>query len=99
MRCHFSQRLLWQIYPDVGGKVCGRSLRFTGDFSDTKRNVRYRLCTALCLQLRQERRFEKRQVLEPDGIPDDEVELLEADLGRPRMQTHGFADDLAPTTL
>jgi hypothetical protein len=79
--------------------TCGRSLRIGGNFSDTTRYVGHTLCSELCLQLRQECGFEERELLQPDGISDDQVKFFEANLGRPRVGSHGFADDLMPATL
>jgi hypothetical protein len=37
--------------------------------------------------------------LEPDGILNRQVELLEANLGRPGMRSDGLADEVSPLAL
>jgi hypothetical protein len=71
----------------------------TGNLSDATSNVHYGSRSCLCLQFLQERRFEERQLLQPDGISDDQVELFEANLGRPGMGRHGLAHDVTPAML
>ncbi|HSA87893.1 MAG TPA: hypothetical protein VLE46_17085 [Nitrospira sp.] len=99
MRYQLGERLFRLSRGRVGGRTCGSNFRFTGNFADAKRDIRDRLRSWLLLHLRQERRFEERQLLHPNGISDDQVELFEANLSRPRMGSHGLAHDVAPATL
>jgi hypothetical protein len=37
--------------------------------------------------------------LKPNGIPDDQIQLFEANIGRPGMGRHRLADDIVPLML
>ncbi|MFO0701333.1 MAG: hypothetical protein U0236_19095 [Nitrospira sp.] len=37
--------------------------------------------------------------MKPDGIPDDQIQLFEANLGGPGVGRHGLADEVTPLML
>lgn len=53
----------------------------------------------MSIQLRQERGFQEGELLEPYGILDSQIELLEANLRRPGMSGDGFTDKVVPVIL
>lgn len=82
---------------DGGGGRSGPSI--VRNLSDTKRNICDGFCSDLCLQLRQQRGLEERELLQPDRIPDDEIEFFETNLGRPGMRRRGLAHEVMPAML
>lgn len=56
-------------------------------------------CPGGFVQCGEQRWFQVRELLEPHGVPDDQRELLETNLGRPGVGPDRFSDDLAPLML
>jgi hypothetical protein len=84
---------------DVGIEINWRCLQITWKLSHATDDVRHEIWASVCLKFLHQRRFEEGQLLKPDGIPDDQIQLFEANLGRPSVGSHRLADDIAPLVL
>lgn len=62
-------------------------------------DVRQKFRSGFGIQFGQERRFEKRQLLEPDGVFDEQIEFVKADLDGPGMRADRFSDERRPLLL
>ena len=69
------------------------------NLSHTEGDVRKHFRSGPVVQFRQQRGLQKDELLQPDGVPDNEVQFLEADLRGPRMRADGFPDDVTPLLL
>ena len=81
------------------GEWCWSGLSSIWNLSDTKRQICDGSCSDLGLQLRQQRRLEERQLLQPNRIPDDKVEFLETDLSWPGVGGGGLTHEVMPVML
>jgi hypothetical protein len=55
--------------------------------------------SGFAIDLGQQRWLQERELLEPDGVPHHEIQLLEPDLIRPGMGGDGLTEHLAPPVL
>lgn len=70
-----------------------------GDLAQPQDHLGDKLRSGRLVQFGQQRRFQERELLKPDGIRHDEIELFGAQLGGPGMRGDGFSDDVAPLLL
>ncbi|HSN04387.1 MAG TPA: hypothetical protein VLS44_05350 [Nitrospira sp.] len=70
-----------------------------GDLAQAQHNVGDQLRSGFRVQFGQQGGFQERELLKPDGIRDDEVELFGAKLSGPGVRRDGLPDDLAPLLL
>jgi len=70
-----------------------------GDLPHAEHNLRDKFRPGVRIHLGQERGFQESELLEPYGILDDQIELLETNLGRPGVRGDGLTDDLVPVML
>jgi len=84
---------------DIRSEINRRFLQITRKLSDATDDVRHEVRTRICLKFCHQSRFEEGQLLKPNGIPDDQIQLFESNLNRPGVGRHGFTDDLTPSML
>jgi hypothetical protein len=94
-----SPRPLGLHQSDVGIEINRGHRWIIRKLSHTTDNIRHEIWTSVCLKFLHQRRFEEGQLLKPDGIPDDQIQLFEANLGRPSVGRHRLTDDIAPLVL
>jgi hypothetical protein len=69
------------------------------DLTDAKGDICDQLRARLFVQFGDERRLQERQLLQPDGVPDDQVEFFEPNMSGPRVRSDRFADNVPPLLL
>ncbi len=84
---------------DIGIKINRGCLQIARKLSDPTDDVRHEFRTGIGLDFCQESRFEKGQLLKPDGVPDDQIQLFKANVGWPGVGRHRLTDDIAPLML
>src|SRR4029078_6091646 len=84
---------------DAFGRWPGGYGRNVRNLSHTEGDVRQHVRSSPLVQFRQYRGLQKDELLQPDGISDNEVQFLKADLRGPRMRADGFPDEVTPLLL
>lgn len=69
------------------------------DFAHTQDDVGQQFRSGFRVEFGEERRLQKRQLLEPDGILDEQIEFVEADLDGPGVRADRLSDENRPLLL
>lgn len=97
MRIGFNLRSLGDLNGLGHGTPDGRTgLRY---LTDAEGEIGDHFRPRPLIELGQQRRLQKNQLLQPHGISDNEVEFFEPKMCRPRVRSDRLPDHLAPLLL
>jgi hypothetical protein len=96
MGCCLSQFDLGESDVVIEWRRRGRGRCTSGDLAHAQRNLGDEFPTGYLVEFLNKRRLEERELVQPDTVADQEVELLIANLVGPGVRGDGFPDDRDP---